>query len=439
MAKPDPPPFLIEEPLDPLVQKLKHWLEQLKRLNSLDDAVKQALTFKIKQMQDWKIENGEKFLQFASGMLKWVPSENVGGKEIYSILCLFYFVFNQHAINDLQTRIDTESIGKGLTCLSQWVSEFAQKVGRFMDQPESLTAQSYQTFVDSPRFNLDEAQVPNEGEGKGFNTFNEFFARHLKDGKRPVSCPQDDRVIVYPADSTFDGAWDIKHDGTVHIDTYQIQTAEIKGLDWPISALLDGCDYAHKYNGGKWMHAFLNTYDYHRQHAPVSGTVVEAKVIPGLAYFNVKVTQDSHGHNILKPHRSYKARRPAGHGGSDSTNDDVGVEMIAPDDAGYQFLQARGCITIDNPTVGYVSVLPIGMAQVSSVKLAVQKGDPVKKGQEISHFEFGGSDCVLVFQASAEVVIFGNRDENSGTGQKYLVGEVLGYANGSRGGDREVM
>lgn len=75
-------------------------------------------------------------------------------------------------------------------------------------------------------------------------------------------------------------------------------------------------------------------------------------------------------------------------------------------------------------------MLPIGMCQVSSVKLHVQKGDTVKKGDLISHFEFGGSDCVVVFQASAKVYIFGARDEKHETGQKYLVGEVLGFAEG---------
>lgn len=56
----------------------------------------------------------------------------------------------------------------------------------------------------------------------------------------------------------------------------------------------------------------------------------------------------------------------------------------------------------------------------------------IKKGQEISHFEFGGSDIVLVFQKDADVQILGAQDlddENKVTSkQKYLVGMPLGYS-----------
>ena len=415
MPDPDPPPFPLKEPLAPIVQRLKDWLLSHDRLHSLDEAVRQALKSHIPQMTDWDITSGERFLEYASGMVNWISTENVGGKEIYWVLCLFYFVLDQPAINDLQTPIDANQIGKLPTYLSQWVVDYAQNMGNFTNTPASITTASINTFANSPRYNLDEAIVP----PGGFKTFNQLFARCLKPGMRPISRPEDDRVIVYPADSSFDGAWDISTGGTVHINTYQIQTASIKGTDWPISALLQNSDYADKFNGGQWMHALLNAYDYHRQHAPVSGTIVEAKTIPGLAYLCVKFEKDEHGKNTLKPHRS--VRRPFTPGdGKDGLSGD---ELDAPDDAGYEFLQLHGCTTIKNDVLGYVSVLPIVMAQVSSVKLHVKPNDVVRKGDEISHFEFGGSDIVVVFQTSASVYIFGEPN------QKCLVGEVLGYAS----------
>ena len=70
------------------------------------------------------------------------------------------------------------------------------------------------------------------------------------------------------------------------------------------------------------------------------------------------------------------------------------------------------------------------MAQVSSVVLSVKPGDIVEKGvTELSHFVFGGSDCVVIFEPTANVTVFGAVDPKTGHGQKYLVGEVLGYAN----------
>jgi len=57
----------------------------------------------------------------------------------------------------------------------------------------------------------------------------------------------------------------------------------------------------------------------------------------------------------------------------------------------------------DNPTLVLVAVLPMGMCQVSSVVLECKAGDTLTKGEEISYFQFGGSDIVLMFQKDANV------------------------------------
>ncbi|KIJ42402.1 hypothetical protein M422DRAFT_171232, partial [Sphaerobolus stellatus SS14] len=204
----------------------------------------------------------------------------------------------------------------------------------------------------------------------GWRTFNEFFARHIDAKARPIYKPDDSTAIVSPADSTFLGSWDVHPIN----DTTQFVTP--KGVPWSISELLQDTVYGERFKGGKFMHAFLSTTDYHRQHAPVSGTLVEAKVIPGICYLEV-VAQDQ----------------------------DANASMDAPDTPGYQFLQARGLIVIENDDIGLVAVMPIGMAQVSSVVLSthLKVGDPVKKGDEISHFQFGGSDIIMVFEAKANV------------------------------------
>lgn len=75
----------------------------------------------------------------------------------------------------------------------------------------------------------------------------------------------------------------------------------------------------------------------------------------------------------------------------------------APDTPGYQFLQTRGLVVIDNPMLGKVAVLPIGMAQVSSAVLHVKEGDWVEKGDGISNLAFGGSDIICVFQKKANL------------------------------------
>src|SRR5436305_3184723 len=192
-------------------------------LDNLNSAVTSARKQEIQELFDWNINDGTDFALFASGMLKWVPTENAGGRVIYDVLCLFYFVFDQGnpktpGINQYQTKIDTTSLKPDgtadLTPLSQWIVSFAQQMGTFMGTQSSLTSDSYKTFINSPLFHLEEADPP----AGGFQTFNDLFARALKKGMRPISCPNDDRVIVYPADSTFDGAWPVSASGNVHID-----------------------------------------------------------------------------------------------------------------------------------------------------------------------------------------------------------------------------
>ena len=390
MSPLEPLPFALPKHLDPLVIELRD--DILQGLNSLETAVQQASKSNVPQMTAWGMTSAQVFLRYASGMLRWAPSENFQGKSIYIVLTMFGFIFDQPALQHLQTAINLKSASKPHTALSDWLVRYAKALGSWMDSPESLTAASLITFGLSPKYNLDEAITPPEG----FKTFNELFARRLKPGARPISNPSDDRIIVHAADSTFGGDWSIGSNNEV----------TIKHLPWSIDALLDGSDYAPKYKGGAWMHSFLNTFDYHRQHAPVSGRVVEAKVIPGLCYFQVKAEN-----GVVTPYRGSKRSAQT-------------AELNAPNEPGYQFLQARGCITIDNPVLGHVSILPVGMAQVSSVNLLVKKGQWVEKGDEISNFYFGGSDIVLVFEEKAQIQFVAEIDTHYRVGERLAVSKA---------------
>jgi phosphatidylserine decarboxylase len=50
-----------------------------------------------------------------------------------------------------------------------------------------------------------------------------------------------------------------------------------------------------------------------------------------------------------------------------------------------------------------VAVLPIGMCQVSSVILSAEVGVSVRKGEELSYFQFGGSDIIVLFESASNV------------------------------------
>ncbi|KND87800.1 Phosphatidylserine decarboxylase proenzyme 3 [Tolypocladium ophioglossoides CBS 100239] len=352
--------------LNPIIAVLKGYLDVVCP-GGLSQAVKTAYQKIPDFMNKLNIRDAESFIDFANDLLKWIPHENFQGKDIYDILCMFYFILDQPPLKELQTPIEPKEVGQPLSWLSSWVVVYAQLIGLFMDTPASLTRKSLESFIESPLYGFEDCVIPEAG----FRTFNEFFSRSLKLDKRPIEEPDNDAIIVYPADCTYDNSID-KHS---IIDIKSGGTVSIKGLTWTISSLLQGSDYANEFDGGIFMHAYLHTYNYHRQHAPVSGTVLEAKNIQGAAYLEVDAK--------CRPVRK------------------MCEDPEMPNSAGYQFLQMRGVVVIDNPTLGKVAVLPIGMAMISSVKLSVREGDVLDKGDEISHFLFGGSDIICVFQAKA--------------------------------------
>jgi len=382
----------------PIVKSLVNYVNERPEVKqAFENAFSTAVATGI--LAKYNISTLDQYYAFYDTMVKWVPSENSTGTQIYEYLCLFYFVIDQSPIFEYQTPVNPAG---GWTWLSQWLVNFAQEMGKFMDTPESITPETLQTFYDAPAYHMQDYPKPEAG----WNTFNEFFARHIDLGKRPVSGQGDPKVIVSPADSAFGGSWPI--------DEFSETDFAVKGIPWNISQLLENTIYADRFKGGKFMHAFLNTTDYHRQHAPVSGKIVEARVIPGVCYLEVTVQNNSKGQPKLVPrrhlaphprmiraHKDPNARHV--HLPEDSNMQMPTSDLNAPDSPGYQFIQARGLVVIDSPELGLVGVLPIGMAQVSSVVLSVKVGDTVNKGDEISCFQMGGSDIVMVFEKKANV------------------------------------
>lgn len=380
----------------PIVQKLVDYLTENPKFNeAFQRSFALAYATGLEEFETYNVHNVDDYIRFMDDFVNWTPSEDVSGTNVYYHLCLFYYIIDLPPVRDHQSPIDPSSKSPW-RWLSQWLIEYAQEMGKWMDTPDSITPESLETFYKSPAYHMEDYPVPLGG----WKTFNEFFARQIDLKKRPIASPNDPSVIVSPADCAFDGSWPVN-------DSADVCTFDVKGVPWPISQLLDdvtsGTNYGERFAGGVFTHSFLGPTDYHRQHAPVSGRVVEAKVIPGLCYLEV----------VLKAPNEYSRPRLGMHrriiqkGEDDTIIPDPSTaptdSITAPDSPGYQFLQARGLILIDSPELGLVAVLPIGMAQVSSVVLSVKADDYVEKGQEISYFQLGGSDIVMVFQKDANV------------------------------------
>ncbi|RPD78157.1 hypothetical protein L226DRAFT_520594 [Lentinus tigrinus ALCF2SS1-7] len=409
-----------------IVQELRDFLHATENADFKKDfeaSFVAALHSGVREFEDYSIRTLADYLDWYEYLLGWVPSEQQDGQFVYHVICLFYFVMN---LDPLQARCSPvlPATRAPYTWLSQWVIRYAKEVGKFMDTPESITPYTMATFCHAPSYRMEDYPVP---EG-GWKTFNEFFARHIDPAKRPIDSPNTDSIIVSPADAVFDGAWEVNDSCECHF--------AVKGVPWPICELLDdehsGTSYAETFARGQFCHAFLGPNDYHRQHAPVSGKVLEARVIEGLCYLHVTTKQDASGRMTIAPHRRlFRLRHKVHHRGEHHNTEHahrtkaehapVVVTMEAPDEPGYQFIQARALILIETKDMGLVAVLPIGMAHISSVLLSVKAGDVVKKGDELAYFHFGGSDVVMVFQEQAGIQFTAEVGTHYNVGQKIAV------------------
>jgi len=350
----------------PIVKNLVQLIQTNNWEQHFERAIKKANVKNVPLLEN--VKNLEEYLDWIDAFLYWVPIENSSGQNVNDHLSAFYFIADQEPLLSLQNKVIPNDNELPLTTFSEWLVNYANAIGDFLDTPESLTPESEQTFYDSPYYNMKEYSRPHGG----WRSFNQIFARHFKPGYRPIAAVSDQSIVVMPADSTFGGQWEIRKDSNV----------TVKNLNWKVSELLEGSPYKDRFENGLFMHSYLSPTDYHRQHAPVGGKVLEARVIQGQVYLEVEATpvEKQPGKHQLKLKRNYDSL----------------------DTPGYQFAQSRGLIVLETP-IGLVAVLPIGMCQVSSVILTAEVGVTVRKGEELSYFQFGGSDIILLFEASSNV------------------------------------
>jgi phosphatidylserine decarboxylase len=350
----------------PVVLDLQRLIRENGWENKFEEAIKMAQSKNVPLIESVTSLDG--YLEWINAFLYWVPIETSRGENVNDHLSAFYFIADQEPLSQLQNAVLPSEKALPLTKFSKWLVDYANAMGVFLDTEGSLTAASEQTFYDSSAYNMREYLKPHGG----WKTFNQFFARHYKPGYRPIAAISDPSIVVMPADSTFGGQWEIRSDSHV----------TVKNLHWQVSELLEGSPYKDRFENGLFMHSFLSPTDYHRQHAPLGGRVLEARVIHGQVYLEVEAVPvaEPEGTHTLKLKRNYDSL----------------------DLAGYQFAQSRALIVLET-AIGLVAVLPIGMCQVSSVILSAEVGVSVRKGEELSYFQFGGSDIIVLFESASNV------------------------------------
>jgi phosphatidylserine decarboxylase len=194
----------------------------------------------------------------------------------------------------------------------------------------------------------------------GFRSWDDFFTRELRASARPVAQPDDDAVIVNACESApYRLAREVNYR-----DRFWI-----KSQPYSIVHMLANDSLAPLFAGATVYQAYLSPLSYHRWHSPVSGTIIKAYVRDG-TYF---AEAASHGFD------------PAGPNDSQSYITDVATRALI-------------FIAADNPGIGLMCVLAVGMAEVSSCQITVYEGQQVRKGDQIGMFHFGGSTHCLIFR-----------------------------------------
>ncbi|KAF2489081.1 hypothetical protein BU16DRAFT_531495 [Lophium mytilinum] len=246
------------------------------------------------------------------------------------------------------------------------LKEQSEKMGREYDSPESKA--HIQPFIDS--FGLQDSMKDMVVEDPmQYPTFNEFFAREIKEAARPVAAPGDEGVTSSVADCRLTA-----------FQTVDLATKYwIKGFGFSIPKLVGSEELARQFDGGSIVIARLAPQDYHRWHAPVDGTVEQINEIPGTYY-------------TVNPQ---------------AINEPGTLDVFCEN--------RRSVMTLRRSSTGApIAIIAVGAMLVGSIQYvpASKIGAEVKRGQCLGRFLYGGS-TVIVLYPKGEVVLDEDLVKNS--------------------------
>ena len=236
--------------------------------------------------------------------------------------------------------------GRQITSLvlaNPWLSKI---YGAYNDSAASR--HKIEDFVTELSINLDEC----EKEPAAYHSFNEFFARKLKSGTRPIDSdpsamitPGDGRLLVFP----------------------QVKEGQIAFVKWAPINLMElfgkNPNLASRFEGGSAFVLRLCPADYHRFHFAVGGRASITRLIDGALH-------------SVSPYAL-----------------ETGLPVYC--------LNKRTICEIESPEFGHVVHMEIGALLVGSVVQTYRAGMKVTKGDEKGFFKFGGSTVICFFEPDA--------------------------------------
>ena len=231
------------------------------------------------------------------------------------------------------------------------LEEESIKMGREYDAPQSKA--HIEPFITS--FQLwDSLSQLKEPDPAKYDTFNQFFAREIKEDARPVQGAQDAEVTCSPADCRLTA-----------FPTVDLATKYwIKGRGFDLGRLLGSDDVASRFDGGSMVIARLAPQDYHRRHSPINGTVVAINEIPG-AYYTVN---------------------------PQAINEATTLDVFCENRRSVMVLKRE-------ETGSPIAMVVVGAMLVGSIKYnpSIEVGAQIRRGECLGAFYYGGSTVIVLY------------------------------------------
>ncbi|NEO90211.1 MAG: phosphatidylserine decarboxylase [Moorea sp. SIO3G5] len=308
---------------------------------------------------DWRNKTIDDLCQFFTDWYVWEPLVPTGLDYIQKFSWLYYQ-------NEYGLAFVTKGNGYQMT------ADFVEVRGKYFDSTDSQELiKTWVNDLGGATAVCSEFYCPNQEDPYlGFDNFNQFFARNLNPeaNPRPITSPDDDSVVVAPADSVINMIVnDLTLETKISVKTVYLNVVE----------LLNNSSFAQNFDGGTAVSCILMPDTYHHYHAPVSGTVVESNEDVAGEYFGI----------------------------------DNFPGLLNDDNVGYGYSYSvfehfrRGYLVIETANYGHVAMIPVGLNTIASVIFEdrfknVTSENPVAitKGEKIGYFQYGGSLNILLFE-----------------------------------------
>lgn len=353
--------------LHPVIKELKNMIEKDTRFhllfNTMFEQIPHKKPYKSNPAGSCQIRDHHHMLQLMNHLLTTAPAyserEHQAGLVGLPFHAIFdwpmgtpsgFAVFQDPDVNAMLKKILNEwskflTSSSSATVLSTKSDGWFGKTG-YADLTQTANDAAGTSYTFEQMYNCDPSD-----KYHGYTSWDSFFTRTFRENIRPVASPEDDSVLVNSCESQ---PYKVAH------DVKAIDKFWVKGQPYSVLEMLAHDKLAEQFVGGTVYQAFLSALSYHRWHSPVSGKVVKAYTVDGTYYSEPPFTTLEESDSVQ------------------SDGENTGQEYLSA-------LATRALIFIEaeNPDIGLMCVMPVGMVEVSTCDITVKEGQYVKKGDQL--------------------------------------------------------